>query len=827
MKSGRYGLKSAEAHRRLKAFGRNSLSEAPRSHLVKVVLKLFLNPLVLVLAGAAGISFFMHGVVSAVIIIVMIFLSVAMEFIEEHNAENTVRKLIESVKVKSAVWRDRKKIEIVSELICPGDIIELKAGDIITADCRLIESKDLFVNQAALTGESFPSEKKPDKISLKHKNLTEAENILFAGTYAVSGFGKAVALVTGKQTEYGKIAATLNAAENSSEFETGTRKFGMLVMRLALLLVGFIFVVNLILHREFFESFLFSVAIAVGLTPELLPMIMTVTMARGSAKMAKKGVIVKRLVAIPNLGSMDILCTDKTGTLTVDKIVLVRHIDIYNEESSSVLLDAYINSFYQTGANNPLDQAILDFQKLNIRAFKKINEIPFDFLRKRVSVAVKNDNENIFIAKGAPEEIFRICDTYDDRGHIREFDDEAKAKAKQLYHELSRDGFRVLAVAEKKFSVRKNEFSKSDEKNLELKGFVAFLDPPKNDADDTVRELRRIGVNIKVLTGDNELVTKKICDEIGLPVTGIILGKDIHSMSDEKLKKKAEKATIFARFTPEEKNRIIRLLRESGHVVGYLGDGINDAPSLKSADVGISVNNAVGAAKDAADIVLKHKNLNVLKEGIIEGRRSFGNTMKYIMMGLSSNFGNMFAAAGAVLFLPFLPMLPIQILLNNFIYDASQVTIPSDNVDREWIDKPQRWNLKHIRNFMLITGPVSSVFDILTFCVFFFVLNTSESAFQTAWFLESIATQTLVIHIIRTRKIPFFQSHSSRWLSVTTFGAVAAAWIFPYTPLAAFFKMTPLPLSMLLIIAGIVITYLFVVEGVKRLFYKKFAKTRI
>jgi len=823
LKSSKLGLSENEARRRLGKEGANVLSGKKKAHLMKRILKLFSSPLILILSAAAIISLFFNGTTNAIIIAVMILLSVALDFFEENRAEKTVNSIIDSVKVKIMVLRSGEKKEIAAEEVCCGDVLDLVAGDVIPADCRLIASKDFFINQSALTGESFPAEKNDAKCSAEIKSVTDATNLIFAGTYVVSGYAQAVVVATGVKTEYGKIAVELNAEESHSEFETGIRKFGVLIVKITLLLVLFIFVVNLLLHGKFLESFLFSIAIAVGVTPELLPMIMSVTMSRGSMKMAQKGVIVKRLVAIPNLGSMDVLCTDKTGTLTEDKIVLVKHIDIAGNESENVWLSAYFNSYYQSGAKNPLDTAILDHQKVNLKNIKKISEIPFDFLRKRVSVAISQNKTDRFITKGAPEEIFKICSTYDAAGASRAFDANALSVAKKYYEELSRDGFRVLAVAEKTIADGNRNFTKNDERNLQLKGFVAFFDPPKADAFETLKEMRRIGVQVKVLTGDNELVTKKICHEIGLPVTGIMLGKSIHSLSDAELKKKVEKTTIFARFTPEEKNRVIRMLRLNGHVVGYLGDGINDAPSLKTADVGISVNNAVSAAKETADIVLKYKNLQVLKDGIIEGRRAFGNTMKYIMMGLSSNFGNMFSAAGAILFLPFLPMLPIQILLNNFLYDFSQVTIPLDNVDSEWIDKPKRWDINYIKRFMYVTGPVSSLFDIATFLIFFYVLKTPESVFQTVWFLESIATQTLVIHFVRTRKTPFFQSSASKWLVASTFGVVAIAWIFPYTPLAAFFHMVPLSLNMLLIIAVIVVLDLLVLEAAKRVFYKKFA----
>jgi len=567
---------------------------------------------------------------------------------------------------------------------------------------------------------------------------------------------------------------------------------------------------------------MFAIAIAVGVTPELLPVIMSVTMARGSLRMSHKGVIVKRLAAIPNFGGMDVLCTDKTGTLTENNIQLVTYTNIEKKVDEKVLLYAYLNSFYQTGVKNPLDSAMLNFKKIPINAYKKVDEIPFDFNRKIMSVVVNNHQERIIISKGAPEELFKHCQNVIINNQQEKLSATIKEKAIAQYHELSADGYRVLGLAYKNINHEKNKYDLEDEQDLNLLGFISFLDPPKAGVSEVLKKLASNGVEVKVITGDNELVATKICHDVGLPIKGVLQGKEISGLTDDALRVRAEKTTIFARFSPDEKNRIISALRHHGHVVGYLGDGINDAPSIKNADVGISVNNAVDVARESADIVLTEKSLKVLQDGILEGRKTFGNTMKYIMMGLSSNFGNMFSVIAAVFFLPFLPMLPIQILLNNFIYDFSQLTLPADNIDKDWIQKPRRWNLKFVKKFMLFFGPISSFYDIMTFVVLYFIFHTSAGAFQTGWFIESLATQTLVIHVIRTRHLPFIKSRASKYLTFSTITCVIIGWIIPYTFIGKYFKFEPLSFMIILSIIGIVILYLITVEIMKHIFYKKY-----
>ena len=823
----RNGLSDAEAKNRLEKFGRNVVAEGKKTNIVLEFFSYFKNPLVIILLAAAIVSFFLREKANAVIIFLMVISSVALDFVEEHSANRAAKKLKDKVKTTATVKRGGKEKEINVIDVCAGDIVALNAGDLVPADARIIESKDLFVDQSALTGESFPCEK-----SDLASSGNERGNILFFGTSVISGSAKAVVVRIGKDTEYGKIADSLDKVSEKSEFEVGVAKFGVFVAKIVFYLVLFIFFFNTLKNFgmggangnfNIIQSFLFGIAIAVGLTPELLPMIMSVTMARGSIRMSKKGVIVKKLGAIPNFGSMDVLCTDKTGTLTENKIELIKHTDIQGNTSPEVLFYAYLNSFYESGIENPLDKALLNFKKFPVDEYKKIDELPFDFDRRIMSVVLEGKEGRFMVAKGSPESIFKHCVHYRSGKKRLAFGPRAKESAKQQYDSLSEEGHRVLAVAIRTLKKTKNTYCKSDESGLELLGFVAFLDPPKAGIKEALRDLEAIGIEVKIITGDNELVTQKICREVGLNVKGVLLGSEIDKLMDQSLQARVEGITIFPRCTPIQKNRVIRALRARGRVVGYLGDGINDAPSLKGADVGISVNNAVDVAKEAADIVLTKKDLSVLKEGVMEGRKVFGNTMKYIMMGLSSNFGNMFSAAGAVIFLPFLPMLPIQILLNNFLYDLSQVAIPLDKVDIEWVQKPRRWNLMFIKKFMYFFGPISSVFDFLTFFLLFKIFGASEGLFQTGWFMESLATQVLVIHVIRTKQIPFLQSWPSKFLLASTAVCVAVGWLIPITPLGRYFHFEPLSLGMIGAIVLIVAVYLVIVEAMKRIFYRKYS----
>jgi Mg2+-importing ATPase len=804
------GLPIQEAQRRIKIYGSNTLGTHKRTNEWRELLAHFKSPLIIILLFAAIISFSVGQPVDASIIVVMLLIGVIIDYWQEHDARNAAEKLKQTVKTRVTVLRGEKEYEILPEELCLGDIVLLNAGKIVPADVRIVFARDFYVNQSSLTGESFPCEKTVEAIADASSDLTTLDNIAFMGSSVTTGTAKAIVVKTGNNTEFGKISEKLVMREEETDFSRGMRNFGMLVMRITLVLVLFIFLVNAVLKHDLLESFLFSLAIAVGLTPELLPMVMAVSMSKGSLQMAKKGVIVKKLSAIPNFGSMEVLCTDKTGTITEDKIKLIKCVDTEGNESDELFRLAYFNSFFQTGIKNPLDDAVLTHQPIDVSLVQKIDEIPFDFSRKRMSVVVKINGLSLMICKGAPEEIFKTNNT--GPGNI--------AKANEQYQLLSADGFRVLAIAVKEVGTQAR-FSKQDEQDLELKGFIAFLDPPREDADETIAELAKIGVEVKIITGDNHLVTQKICSQIGLPIKGIMQGYEMEHLTDDALRKRVLSTTIFTRFSPDQKNRVIEALKAYHHAVGYMGDGINDAPSLKSADIGISVNSATDVAKDAADIILTQKDLLVLKEGILEGRKTFGNTMKYILMGLSSNFGNMFSVAAATIFLPFLPMLPAQILVNNFLYDTSQVTIPTDHVDESYTQRPQHWNLHMIRNYMLIFGLVSSVFDLLTFYLLYKFFAVNEAQFRTGWFMESLATQILVVFIIRTNHLPFIQSKPSKYLVYSTLGCLAAGWLLPYLGIGKLLGFEPLSLKVIGFIVSIVLLYLISAELVKRLIYRR------
>lgn len=815
------GLTDEEARFRLERDGPNVIAEKKELGIIREFLSHFKNPLVVILLAAASISAYLGEMKNFIVISLIVIASVILNFIEEHGANNAAKKLKEKVSLTSTVIRGGEKREVKTSEICKGDVVFLSSGDLVPADARIFEADDFFVNESALTGESLPREKYPRAEAKGCAAEDDACDVIWMGTNVISGSALAVIFQTGSATEFGKIARSIAKKEEKSEFEIGVTHFGLFISKVILALVLVIFLANSLVNRDILQSFLFAVAIAVGVTPELLPMILSITMARGSRQMAKKGVIVKKLSAIPNFGGMEIMCTDKTGTITEDKIELVKYTDISGRADENVFLHAYLNSVHQTGIKNPLDSAVVGFKKIPIDPYRKVEEIPFNFVRRMMSIAVAGPDGRVLITKGAPETVMERCVAYKSGAEIRPFTDDAKDTALKNYESLSRDGFRVLAVAVKTALVEKDRYTPADEAGLTLLGFVSFLDPAKKDTGEVLRKLQEHGIEIKVITGDNELVTKKVCSEVGLDVKGVLLGADISALTDDALAVRAEKTTIFARFSPDEKNRVIDALRSRGHVVGYMGDGINDAPSLKAADVGISVEHAVDIAKETADIILTRKSLLAIVDGVLEGRRSFGNTMKYLMMGLSSNFGNMFSVIAAVFYLPFLPMLPIHILFNNFIYDFSQVTIPLDNVDEDWLKRPRKWNMSFVKKFMYVFGPISSVFDVLTFVVLFSVFKLGESAFQTGWFMESLATQTLVIHIIRTRHVPFLQSRAHKSLLASTVSAVAVGWVVPFTPLGKILKFSPLPTAVVLAIGGMVLAYLVLVELVKRKFYRK------
>jgi Mg2+-importing ATPase len=782
--------------------------------------------LVIILLIAALISGILGEIVHVTIIFAIVLISVILDFYQENKAEKAAQLLKDKIITTATVLRDSAKQEIKLPEIVPGDIIYLSAGDITPADARLIAAKDLFVNQSALTGESFPVEKTPAPVKGREASVTEWTNYFFMGTSIVSGMATAVAVKTGSSTEYGKIAKKLVERAPETEFEKGIKSFGYLIMQATFLLVMFVFLIIALRNPStngVINALLFAVALAVGLTPELLPMIITINLSRGAMAMSGKDVIVKRLSSIENFGSMDVLCTDKTGTLTENQIKLILHVDFEGKDSEKVLLYSFLNSHFQTGLRSPLDEAILQFREIDASEFQKIDEVPFDFVRRRVSIVVEEGRQRFFIAKGAPEEILKVCSCYELGGVVSDLAKGTRKNIERKYHDLSTEGLRALGIAYKRIREQKAVYSINDESDMVFLGFVAFLDPPKETAKESIQLLSKAGIELKILTGDNELVTRKVCAELGFEVKGVAFGSDISNMPDETLSAVVEEANIFARVTPAQKDRIIALLRKNGHVVGYMGDGINDAPSLKTSDVGISVNNAVDVARESADIILLKNDLTVLGQGVLEGRRTFGNTMKYVMMGVSSNFGNMFSAAGGVLFLPFLPMAPLQILLNNLLYDTSQTAMTTDNIDDEYIQRPKRWDISFIRRFMVTLGPVSSLFDYATFFTMLFVFNTwtNEGLFQTAWFIESLCSQTLVVLIIRTRRVPFYKSKPSKYLTIMLLFVIISAIIIPYTPVNTLFGFVPPPPAYFLALAGILGAYAVLAEAVKSWFYRR------
>jgi Mg2+-importing ATPase len=839
------GLSSAEAKRRLQQFGFNVVNARKKRSLLLPLLSRFRNPLVVLLLVASLISAFTADISSFIVIMTMIVLSVTLDFLQEYRAEQAVDALRHSVAVRTSVLRDQHIIELSVEQLVPGDIVLLSAGNLVPADGRVIDADDFFVNQALLTGEPYPVEKhaghKEEHISDLHMAaLNHAEDIktdmasaystVFAGTHVVSGSAKVLICVTGSQTVLGNIAVALDINTQATAFEHSTYRFGMLILRLTFFLVMFVLLVNLLQQRPWLESFMFALALAVGLTPELLPMIITVTLSRGAMRMSRQHVIVKRLSAMHNLGSMDVLCTDKTGTLTEARISLERHLDSAGRNSECVLRWAYLNSFFETGLRSPLDEAILRHEKLDISAWSKVDEVPFDYERRRVSVLLRHETadprrgaEHFLVVKGACGDLLRLCSHYEpSAGLVNPIDADKLCLLNEQSAQLAHQGFRVLGIAWRQVENDCRHANVSDESKLVFAGFAAFLDPPKASASLALAQMQKSGVAIKVVTGDNELVTQYVCTELGLCVGDVLTGSEIATMDDSALQARVDSVNLFCRVTPALKSRVLLALKQRGHVVGYLGDGINDAPALHLADVSISVDSAVDVAKDAADLILLQHDLNVLHQAVLEGRRTFGNIMKYVMMGTSSNFGNMFSMAGASLFLPFLPMLPIQILLNNLLYDLSETTIPFDHVDQEYLKKPRQWDMQLIRNFMLLIGPISSIFDFLTFYVMLVVLHAQAALFRSGWFVESIATQVLVIFVIRTRRNPF-KSKPNIWLASSSLLVVAIAAALPYTALGRYFGFVPLPAVFFGILMGMVMLYLVMVELGKRWIYQRYA----
>ncbi|MCX6353575.1 MAG: magnesium-translocating P-type ATPase [Candidatus Aureabacteria bacterium] len=818
------GLSPEEALKRLREYGLNEPAKKKKRNIAIQILSKFANPLVIVLLIIAGFSLFFGEKISALLVILMAIMSVLLSFIQEYRAGKEAEKLSEMVRATATVYRGGSPLAIKIREIVPGDIVDLSAGDMIPGDLRIISCKDLFINQSSLTGESFPVEKIADPILVKDRSLSEMNNIAFMGSSVVSGTAIGVVIATGIATQFGEISRSLAAIRSETSFDTGVRRFTWLMIRAMLVMVVFIFAINALRRGSFVESLLFSLGVAVGLTPEMLPMIVAINLSKGAISMSRKQVIVKRLNSIQNFGAMNILCTDKTGTLTMDKIVLEKHCDVVREEDDDVLRYAYINSYYQTGLKNLLDRAILNHQELLIKEYRKVDEVPFDFFRKIMSVVVETDGKHRLIAKGAPEEIFKRCTKFELEGKLYILEEMILTDLTEEYDHLSSEGFRVLAIAYKDIDAKREAYSKNDENDLILKGYVAFLDPPKPSARRAIGVLRRLGVECKVLTGDNELVTKNICGTVGLDIKGFATGTQVEALDDAGLRELVKTTTVFARLSPSQKERVIRALHKNNNIVGYLGDGINDAPALKAADVSISVDNAVDIAKESADIILLKKSLMVLRDGVREGRKTFGNIVKYIKMGSSSNFGNMLSMTGASAILPFLPMLPIQILLLNFLYDASQVAIPTDAVDREYLWKPKPWNIDYIKKFMFLIGPASSIFDFLTYWVMLNLFHcwNNPRLFHTGWFIESLCTQTLVIYIIRTGKIPFLQSMPSRFLMATSIAIVTIGVLIPLSPLAGPFGFVTPPHAYFPVLIAITLAYLFLVQIVKVWFIKRF-----
>lgn len=812
------GLSSQEAIQRQARFGLNTATEVHRAPLWWQFVSRFRNPLVILLLVASAISAIMGDIPSFVIISIIVVLSVSLDFFQEVRAENIVDALRRSVGLMSNVIRNGISCSVPVDQLVPGDVVELSAGTLIPADGSLIVCKDIYINQALLTGESFPVEKNATDLIKPTQDITEATNAVFMGTSVISGNGKMVVINTGKNTRLGTLSESLSLPHPITTFEQGIERFGILIMRIAIIMVLFVVLVNIVFHRPMMESFLFALALAVGLTPELLPMIMTITLSRGAIRMVKKNVIIKHLPAIHNLGAMDVLCTDKTGTLTEAKIKLVQVLNTDWLENNHVFLLTYLNSYFESGIKSTLDQAILDYGKPDISLWHKIDEVPFDFERRRVSVLCASPDNHLLIVKGAPEDILELCVNYETAsGDVVPFDANKSAECHAKFEKLGEEGFRVLAIAYREVSAAQNTAIITDETTMVFAGFAVFIDPPKMDAADTLRSLASDGIQVKIISGDNERVTRHICDMLGFDTGKILLGDELNKLSEEALQSKIETTHVFCRINPQQKSRIIAAIKRNKHSVGFMGDGINDAIALHIADVGISVDTAADAAKQAADVILLKHDLSVIHQGVIEGRRAVANTEKYILMGSSSNFGNMFSMAGAALILPFLPMLPIQILLNNLLYDISQSTIPFDNVDKQAVSKPVIWDIRRIKFFMGVLGPTSSIFDFLTFFVLLNLFHASEKFFHTGWFVESIVTQALIIFSIRTR-LPIFMSKPNRAVVIMAVLVACAGMILPFSGVSKWLGFISLPISFFIFLLIVVVIYFVLVEGIKIVF---------
>jgi P-type Mg2+ transporter len=812
------GLSSEDAKRRLISYGANLLKPPQRSDTLSLLVKQFKSPIILTLVFAAVLSLFLRDPVDATIILVIILISGLLGFWQERGATDAVKKLLAMVSIRTTVLRDGGEKDISLEDVVPGDILILNAGDAIPADSLILESKDCFVDEATLTGETYPVEKEAGLLSVQTP-LSGLTNCLFMGTHVISGTARAVVVFTGKQAQFGKISERLKLRPQETEFERGIQQFGFFLLEVTLALVIAVFAINVFFHRPVLESFLFSLALAVGLTPQLLPAIISINLAHGAKKMARQKVIVKRLAAIENFGSMDVLCSDKTGTLTEGKVRMQSALDLEGHDSDRVFFHAFLNAFLQEGFSNPIDEAIRSYKKQDISGYKKADEVPYDFIRKRLSILVEKDGRYLMVTKGTLPNILSACSS----AETPEGDPVALAgvmqQIRQRFETLSSQGFRMLGLAYRDLGTQ-SVISKDTEREMIFLGFLLFFDPPKKGIAETIGRLKRLGVSLKIITGDNRLVAAKVSHDVGMADAKMLSGNEIHEISDAALLQKVAETDIFAEVEPNQKERIILALRKAGHVVGYMGDGINDASALHASDVGISVDTAADVAKESADIVLLEKDLDVLVQGVREGRTTFANTLKYVFMATSANFGNMFSMAGASLFLSFLPLLPKQILLTNLMTDFPEMTIATDYVDSEMVEKPRRWDISFIRKFMITFGLVSSVFDYLTFGVLIWILQATQAQFQTGWLMESVISASLIVLVIRSRR-PFFKSRPGKYLSAATMIIVLVTLILPFTPLGRIFGLVSLPLSFLLMMGLIILLYIVTAELVKKYFYQK------
>ena len=855
LQSHELGLSPAEVKDRLHTYGLNEVAHEKAPKWYVQFFEAFLNPFIGVLVVLSIISLITDVIIQApadrdyttvIVISIMVMLSAMLRFVQEFRSNQAAEKLKSMVRTTATVLREQTgREEIDIKQLVPGDIILLSAGDMIPADVRIMQSKDLFVSQAILTGEALPVEK-TDAANKKADKMSplDLDNVCFMGTNVVSGTAHAIVVNTGSETYFGSLSKSLVGKRAETSFDKGVNSVSWLLIRFMLVMVPLVFLINGFTKHDWLQALLFGISIAVGLTPEMLPMIVTANLAKGAVNMSKRKVVVKRLNAIQNIGAMDILCTDKTGTLTMDKIVLERHLNVFGHEDNEVMKWAYLNSYHQTGLKNLLDLAVLEHVELHDclkegEAFEKVDEIPFDFQRRRMSVILEEKNhKHLLICKGAVEEVLDLCTHAFDPGEdnqlqiksdaIIPMDEKTREAILKTSRKLNEEGLRVLLVAIKQYDERPLTYTIADESNMILTGFVGFLDPAKPSAKPSIEALHRLGISIKVLTGDNEVVTKKICKDVGIPVVNILLGKDLENMSDEELTARIDDISILAKLSPLQKSRVVKVLQAKGHTVGFMGDGINDAAALRDADVGISVDTAVDIAKESADIILLEKDLMVLRKGVIYGRRTFGNIIKYIKMTASSNFGNMFSMLGASALLPFLPMLPIQILINNLLYDISQISIPWDKMDDDYIVKPRKWDASGISKFMIYIGPISSIFDYATFAVLWYVFKANSTAhadfFQTGWFVESLLSQTLIVHMIRTRKIPFIQSWAATPVVALTSLIMLIGIALPFSPIASAFKLVALPLSFFPWLIGILFCYCLLTQLIKNWFINKFSQ---